>query len=49
VFLGFEPRVACDEDIAEFSKWALGQDVAEDTYDRSIREMQDKGLFTPRP
>lgn len=45
--LGFEPRVDFATGLAAFSRWVLAQDVAEDTYERSLREMQDKGLFNP--
>ena len=43
--LQFEPRVDFQTGIAAFARWVREQEVAEDTYDRSIREMREKGLF----
>lgn len=43
--LGFEPKVQFDSGIAAFAKWVQKQDVEADNYERSIREMREKGLF----
>lgn len=43
--LGFEPRVDFEAGLRRFTAWVTQQEVAEDTYERSIREMTDKGLF----
>ena len=43
--LGFEPRVDFEAGLRRFAEWVMLQEVAEDTYERSIREMRDKGLF----
>ena len=43
--LGFEPRCGFDDGLRRFADWVKQQEVSEDTYERSIREMQDKGLF----
>ena len=43
--LGFEPQIGFDRGIASFARWVQSQKVAEDTYDKSIRELADKGLF----
>jgi len=43
--LGFEPQVDFQTGIRRFTQWVKGQEIAEDNYERSIREMQEKGLF----
>jgi len=43
--LGFRPRTDFSSGLQAFSERVPGQEIAEDTYDRSIREMRDKGLF----
>jgi dTDP-L-rhamnose 4-epimerase len=43
--LGFDPRVSFEDGIKRFGHWVIRQEVAEDTYDRSIRELSEKGLF----
>jgi dTDP-L-rhamnose 4-epimerase len=43
--LGFEPKVDFKTGIGRFTDWVKLQEVAEDNYERSIREMQEKGLF----
>lgn len=43
--LGFAPKVDFQTGLRRFSEWVKGQAVEEDTYERSIREMQEKGLF----
>jgi dTDP-L-rhamnose 4-epimerase len=43
--LGYEPQVAFEQGMEVFARWVEGQEVAEDRYDASLREMADKGLF----
>lgn len=43
--LGFEPRVDFEAGLRRFAAWVMQQEVAEDAYERSIREMREKGLF----
>lgn len=43
--LDFEPRCDFDDGLRRFADWVKQQEISEDTYERSIREMQDKGLF----
>ena len=43
--IGFEPKVSFDEGIERFSAWVKQQEVQEDTYEQSIKEMKEKGLF----
>lgn len=43
--LNFEPKVKFSDGIARFTKWVLEQEIAEDNYERSIREMKSKGLL----
>lgn len=43
--IGFEPKVSFDDGIERFSAWVKQQDVQEDTYEQSIKEMKEKGLF----
>lgn len=43
--LGFEPKWSFSDGIAMFAKWVDGQDVKEDKYEASIKEMKEKGLF----
>lgn len=43
--LNFEPRVDFLLGLQLFSQWVKQQAVEEDTFERSIREMKDKGLF----
>jgi dTDP-L-rhamnose 4-epimerase len=43
--LGFEPKVDFRTGIGRFTQWVLSQEVEEDNYERSILEMQEKGLF----
>jgi dTDP-L-rhamnose 4-epimerase len=43
--LGFEPKVPFDAGIKAFAQWVQKQDVEADNYERSIREMREKGLF----
>lgn len=43
--LGFEPKVSFEEGISRFTKWVMEQEVGEDNYENSLKEMQEKGLF----
>ena len=43
--IGFEPKVSFDEGIEKFAAWVKQQEVHEDTYEQSIKEMKEKGLF----
>ena len=43
--LGYEPRVAFEQGIEAFAHWVETQEIAEDTYARSIQELQARGLF----
>ena len=44
--LGFEPKVTLEQGFSELIEWAkTTPDVAEDFFDRALRELQDKGLL----
>jgi dTDP-L-rhamnose 4-epimerase len=43
--LGFKPKWDFNKGISEFVKWVNGQDIQEDKYELSIKEMQEKGLY----
>jgi dTDP-L-rhamnose 4-epimerase len=43
--LGYEPRVGFEPGIEMFARWVEAQEIAEDTYERSIRELEARGLF----
>ncbi|MFM0292537.1 MULTISPECIES: NAD-dependent epimerase/dehydratase family protein [Paraburkholderia] len=43
--LGFEPKVSFSEGIARFARWVDQQQVMADTYEKSIAEMREKGLY----
>jgi dTDP-L-rhamnose 4-epimerase len=43
--LGFEPKWNFDEGITEFVNWVNKQDVKQDKYNESIKEMRSKGLY----
>ncbi len=43
--LGFEPRVDFEEGIRRFTAWVNEQEIEEDNYERSIRELKEKGLY----
>ncbi len=43
--LGYEPRVGFEQGIENFARWVEAQEIAEDTYERSIRELEVRGLF----
>jgi dTDP-L-rhamnose 4-epimerase len=43
--LGFEPKVSFEDGINMFVKWVNLQEISEDKYESSIREMKEKGLY----
>lgn len=43
--LGFEPKWNFSDGIGEFCKWVDTQEVQEDMYESSIKEMKEKGLY----
>lgn len=43
--LQFTPEINFKEGIAKFIQWVNEQEIAEDKYENSIKEMQDKGLY----
>jgi dTDP-L-rhamnose 4-epimerase len=43
--LNFEPKIDFETGISFFTDWVNSQDVKEDTYEKSISEMKNKGLF----
>lgn len=43
--LGFEPKWTFDKGISKFVEWVNMQEVQEDKYDISIKEMKQKGLY----
>lgn len=43
--LGFEPKVSFVEGINKFANWVNEQEISEDRYEESIKEMKEKGLY----
>lgn len=43
--LGFNPKWTFEKGITEFVNWVNTQEIKEDKYDISIKEMQEKGLY----
>jgi len=43
--LNFEPKVSFVEGINKFAKWVNEQEIKEDKYEQSIKEMKAKGLY----
>lgn len=43
--LGFSPQVTVQEGIHRFASWVKGQPVQEDNYSKSLKEMEQKGLY----
>ena len=43
--LGFQPKVSFSEGIARFTDWVNEQAIQADTYDASIAEMKQRGLY----
>ena len=46
--LGFEPRVSFEEGILAFAGWVAQQDIPEDGYAISLRELAERGLLNSR-
>ncbi|AJK49972.1 NAD-dependent epimerase/dehydratase family protein [Burkholderia plantarii] len=44
-WLGFEPKVRFEDGVARFAAWVDEQEVKADNYERSIVEMQARGLY----
>jgi len=44
-FLGFTPKTSFKDGIKLFADWAKQQDLIDSGYERSLREMREKGLF----
>jgi len=43
--LGFEPKVSFEDGIKKFTAWVNDQEIVEDKYEKSIKEMKEKGLY----
>lgn len=43
--LGFIPKIDFEEGIKRFTSWVNTQEIKEDNYDNSIKEMKAKGLY----
>ena len=43
--IGFRPQTSFDTGIRRFAEWVAGQDVTDDRYDDSIRELKTRGLY----
>ena len=43
--LGYEPKVSFSAGLQQFVQWVKGECIQEDRYDRSILELEAKGLF----
>jgi dTDP-L-rhamnose 4-epimerase len=43
--LGFEPSIGFEEGIHSFSRWVENQDVPQDAYANSLRELAERGLL----
>ncbi|WP_286332859.1 NAD-dependent epimerase/dehydratase family protein [Duncaniella freteri] len=43
--LGFQPKIDFPTGISRFASWVDSQEVQEDRYDDSIKEMKEKGLY----
>ncbi len=43
--LGFKPKVSFSSGIKKFTAWVEIQDIMEDKYEKSIKEMKEKGLY----
>lgn len=44
-YLGYEPKINFDRGMELFTSWVNGQEVMEDKFEDSVREMKSKGLF----
>lgn len=45
LILGYEPKVKFEQGISNFVDWVERQDVETDNYQKSIKEMREKGLY----
>ena len=43
--LGFSPKFDFTKGISEFVSWVRTQEIKEDNYDKSVKELKDKGLM----
>ena len=43
--LGFSPKFDFKKGISEFVNWVKTQEIKEDNYDKSVKELKDKGLM----
>lgn len=43
--LDFEPKIGFEEGIKKYTDWAVRQQLGENLYEQSLKEMNDKGLF----
>lgn len=43
--LGYSPSMSFEDGLSSFIDWVLAQDIAEDRYEQSIREIKEKGLM----
>ena len=43
--LEFEPKISFEEGIKRFTTWVNAQEIVEDKYEKSIKEMKEKGLY----
>ena len=43
--LGFEPKIALNDGLAEFCKWVVGQQTDNSKYEQSLVEMEQAGMF----
>lgn len=45
LLLGFEPKIGFEEGIKKYADWAVRQQLGENLYEQSLKEMNEKGLF----
>lgn len=45
LLLGFEPKIGFEEGIKKYVDWAVRQQLGENLYEQSLKEMNEKGLF----
>ena len=43
--LGFDPKTEIKSGLNQFVNWMLCQEIATDGYEKSLKELQDKGLL----
>jgi dTDP-L-rhamnose 4-epimerase len=43
--IGFRPKVFFEEGVVKFTSWVKQQKVQQDTYEMSIQELKEKGLY----